>query len=194
MSAFGTEEYYKLLELTLMSIKAFSDANEGTDFLVFTSTEFEPRIHELNERLGLPLKTTVINTIKTPHDAAACKMRIFEYADVDQYSKFLFIDIDIIVQGSLSALFDLCLEDKLYTVNQAYIGQQPGLGSTLFDPKTTNMGTSAINTGVMLFNNCPQIKKLFADINTHMAEFKQSGKELPPCYEQPFVIRVIANR
>ena len=187
MSAFGTEEYYKLLELTLISIKAFSDASEGTDFLVFTSSEFEPRIHELNERLGLPLKTTVVNTIKTPHDAAACKMRIFEYADVDQYSKFLFIDIDIIVQGSLSNLFDLCVQDKLYTVNQATVGSHPGLGSTLFDFSTDNRAAPAINTGTMLFNNCPPIKKLFADINTHMAEFKESGKELPPCYEQPFV-------
>jgi hypothetical protein len=187
MSAFGTEEYYKLLELTLISTKIFSDANEGTDFLVFTSSEFEPRIQELNKRLGLPLKTTVIDTINTPHDAAACKMRIFEYADVDQYSKFLFIDIDIIVQGSLSNLFDLCVQDKLYAVNQATVGSHPGLGSTLFDFSTDNRAAPAINTGTMLFNNSLPIKKLFADINLHMAEFKQSGKEMPPCYEQPFV-------
>ena len=187
MSAFGDEEYYKLLELMLISTKVYSEVNDTTDFLLFTSSEFEPRVKLLLKRLELPVQTVVLDTVKTAHDAASCKMRIFEYANVNLYSKLLFLDIDIIVQGNLLDLFDLCKEDKLYAVNQATLGSHPGLGSTLFDLSITDRSTPAINTGVMLFNNSPLMKKLFADVNMHMAEFKEKGKELPPCYEQPFV-------
>ena len=63
MSAFSAEECYILLELTLISTKIFSDINDTTDFLLFTSSEFEPHVRQLAESINIPLQIVFIDII-----------------------------------------------------------------------------------------------------------------------------------
>jgi lipopolysaccharide biosynthesis glycosyltransferase len=185
MCAFGTEEYYKLLELTLISIKLFSKT-VGADFLVFTCKEFEERLKALVATLELPLEILIVDA-KTPHEASSYKLHIFNYEKINDYSKLLYVDIDILVQGDLMQIFDLCKDDKLYAATQDTIGSHDGLGATFFDFSKIDRNTPAINAGVLLFKNSPVIRLLFTTINKHISDMKQLNINLPACYEQPFV-------
>jgi len=184
MCAFGTEEYYKLLELNLISIKLFSKTD--ADFLVFTCKEFEERLKVLVAILELPLQIIIVDS-KTPHEASSYKLQIFDYEKINDYSKLLYLDIDILVQGNLMKFFDLCKDDKLYAAIQGTIGSHHGLGASLFDFSKIDRNMPAINAGVLLFNNSPIIKTLFTTVNKHMSDMKRSNTDLPVCYEQPFV-------
>jgi len=186
MCAFGTEDYYKMLELTLISMKLYAKS-EGTDILIFTSKEFVQKITALSQSLDLPIITLVVEGIQSSHEAASYRLKIFEYEMIDLYYKILYIDIDLIIQGNIFEWFDLCSEDILYAVKDRPINFSDGLGSTLFDFSKIDQNTPGINTGTLLFRNSPRIRKLFQDVMNHIQEFKTSDKELPSCYEQPFV-------
>lgn len=185
MCAFGTEEYYKLLELTLISIRLFSNYND-VDFLVFLSKEFEEKVIKLSKNLQIPIKIIIINNINNGHDASSHKLHIFNYIDDKIYFKILYIDIDIIVQGNLLQLFDLCIEDKLYAARENKINNE-SFGKKFFNFSKINPETSAFNAGVLLFHNSKLMRTLFNNVNEHINEIKLSGSILPPCYEQPFL-------
>lgn len=184
MCAFGTEEYYKLLELTLISIRLFSNYT-GVDFLIFVSKEFEEKVTKLSENLQIPLKIIVINNINNGHDASSHKLHIFNYIDDKIYFKILYIDIDIIVQGNLLQLFDLSIEDKLYAVREGKINEV-WFGKNFFNFSKINSETPAFNAGILLFHNSKLMRTLFNNVNKHINEIKLSGSILPSCYEQPF--------
>jgi len=185
MCVFCDTEYIKMTELLLTSIKIYSKL-DNIDLLIFTSNEFKELIENISTNLNLSIKISILN-INSVHEAACSRLFIFDYLDINNYSKILYLDTDIIVQNNLNTIFNLEIEDKLYGIGDEGQIKDEALGGTLFNFEETDKTTIGINSGVLLFKNLPIIKSLFNDINLQIKSFRDNNKQLPICYDQPFI-------
>jgi len=114
-----------------------------------------------------------------------------------KYNKILYLDTDIIVKGDLNLVFDVCVEDKLYVLEEGSIDSDSDFwGKTLFQNagdlelytnKSTATATAtvtAFSTGILLFNNCETIKKLFIAIRNDMVARPLKFY----CQDQPYIV------
>jgi len=181
---FHNAHYMDLLKILMTTIKFYSKT-DNIDFLVFTSSNFVPLVNSISNLLRIPLlcKTFDFNTV---FDAACARLYIFEYENIDQYEKILYLDTDIIVQNDLTTLFDEPIEDKIYAIVEGSIEHEYH-GGWFFDFNTINKDTSGLNSGILLFKNSDTFKKIFKNIQDHIKELKASKSPLPACYDQPFI-------
>jgi len=129
----------------------------------------------------------------------ACKARLdlfdllVEDKYKDKYNRILYLDTDIIVKGDLQNIFDLCIQDKLYVLEEGTIASDSDFwGKSLFvdagDLEVyTNKGTAfstAFSSGILLFNNSEKMKNFFSavkqDIITRPFRFY--------CQDQPYIV------
>jgi len=97
------------------------------------------------------------------------------------------MDTDITIQNDISNIFDLAIEDKVYAVQEYDINGE-GHGAWFFDFTKFDKATPAINSGVLLFQNTLKMRRVFHDINTHIANLKASGSIIPNCMDQSFIV------
>lgn len=187
---FHNKGYIDLLKVLLSSLKLFSKT-DAMDFLVFTSNDFKPIIEELSLELQIPIAIHVFN-FTTMHEAGCARLFIFEYPNINEYSKILYIDSDIIVQNDLSHLFEIPIEDKVYAIEEFDINGE-GHGAWFFDFTKWSKTTPAINSGVLLFQNTRKIQQVFNDINTHISNLKKTNSVFPLCMDQSFIVYHLIN-
>lgn len=179
MSVFFNKQYITLLKLLLTSVKLYSKY-ENLTFLVITQKDFVDDITNVSNQIGIPLK---IHTLEAEDvfQASVSKCRIFEYSEINNYSHILYLDTDIIIKGDLTKLVTNINEEKLYGMETCGLGHPENCG-TFF---TENV--PAINAGVLLFKNTSKIRQTMNDCILFMINFKNSGKQMPCCLEQPFI-------
>jgi lipopolysaccharide biosynthesis glycosyltransferase len=183
--AFHNKGYIDLLKILLSCVKIFSRI-DTVDFLVFTSESFRSTIEELSAELNIPIKIQIFD-FTTQHEAGCARLFIFNYKEIDKYDKILYMDTDITVQNDLSRIFELPIEDKVYAIQEYDINGE-GHGAWFFDFTRFDKATPAINSGVLLFQNTLKMRKIFNDINTHIANLKNSGSIIPNCMDQSFIV------
>ena len=92
---FYNADYFKLLELLLLSMRMYS-STDTFDLVILTSPEFESRLNELSSRIGLKV-TAMCVSLTTIFEAACARLRIFDYKDISKYDTILYLDTDIII-------------------------------------------------------------------------------------------------
>jgi len=97
------------------------------------------------------------------------------------------MDTDILVQGDISKLFSLPIEDKLYAKKE-YDFNGEGHGAWFFDFTKFDKLTPALNSGILLFQNTALIRTIFSEINTHIANLKKTESLIPLCMDQSFIV------
>jgi hypothetical protein len=132
-------------------------------------------------------------------EASCCKLKIFQYEDVDKYEKILYLDTDVLINSDINVLFDTPVSpDKLYVLEEGHTGHE-FWGSQFFHPEFTcpesdiqkitpherAMVQTAFSAGVFYCINSPSMKKLFQDTNDHIAAY--TG-QIPTCLDQPFLV------
>jgi hypothetical protein len=170
--------------LLLESIFIYGNLDNDTNILVYTSTYFMniiKRSHLFNdEKIKFEINDTYDNIDK------ACKARLdlFMLPSIINYNKILYLDIDILVKDSINKVFYVCNEDILYVLEEGQIDNSLDFwGKTLFGNEINNYNDkSAFTSGILLFNNCEKIKKLFAIINEDIIKRHHSF------YDQPHII------
>ena len=182
---FYNRGYLDLLEILLQSLIQSSDLSK-IDILVFTNVEFIPFIKELSLKINKSINIHTCN-FTTQHEAGCARLSIFDYYKVNDYSKILYMDCDIVVQGDLSKLFTLELEDKVYAKQEYAVGGE-GHGGWFFDFNTIEETTPAINSGILLFPNTGKIRAVFKDIRVHIESTRASKALLPLCMDQSFIV------
>jgi hypothetical protein len=174
-----------MFKLLIISIKLFS-RTDTFDILVLTQKELEPHIRNISDNYGIPINTKYLSC-ETPEQAAAARLHIFEYEEIDKYSKILYLDTDILIQNDLTKFFEFDMEDKLYAKEEGNISMEY-FGSWFFDFTTIDKETPGFNTGVLLFQNSPTMKNLFNKTLESITHCKQhSNRGMPRCWEQPFI-------
>jgi len=183
--AFHNKGYMELFSYLLASIKLFSRLDEDTDILIFTSLDFKPMVENISRNYKIPIKTKFFN-FKTMHEAGCARIHIFDYEEINKYSKILYLDTDIIVQGDLMRLFDSLKEDKLYAKKE-YDLNGAGHGGYFFDFTKFKKEQDSLNSGTLLFRNSPKIRAVFSDIINHIKILKQTSSIMPNCMDQSFI-------
>jgi lipopolysaccharide biosynthesis glycosyltransferase len=92
---------------------------------------------------------------------------------IDDYTKILYLDTDVLVLNDIKRVFAFDLEDVLYVVRGGDISSEY-CGKNLFDLSKYDPKTKGFNSGVLLFKNCEKIKSLFADILEHIQETERT--------------------
>ena len=198
---FNNPNYVNMLYLLLDSIYRYGllDKDGLFEILIYTSTRFAGMI-KLSPFYRKDLIRFEINdTYSSVEKACKARLDLFDLlVDITykgennhKYNKFLYLDTDIIVKGDLNLIFDACVEDKLYALEEGSIDSDSDFwGKTLFqnagdlDVYTNKSTATAFSSGILLFNNCEIIKKLFIAIRNDMIARPLKFY----CQDQPYVV------
>ena len=183
---FYNKDYFKLLHLLLVSLRFFSDYDNGTyDFLVITHESMVDEVNKLMDifKINIFIHTFNFNTI---FQSACARLHIFEYPLISNYEKILYIDTDIIIKKNLSPLFDVSYNDLLYGFKSGNINSF-NFGKQFFDFTTIDSSLTGFNSGTLLFNNNQILKDLFNNIIEHINMFIKTNQVIPTCMDQPFI-------
>jgi len=189
MCIFFNKNYIHLLKLLLESLNEFGKRDDSTDILIITESDFVPWIQEMSADYRLSLKYMIIDGIESIFYAAASRMLIFQYSEIDLYDKILYLDTDIIISDKINRILTLPIESKLYALPEGIIGHPWWGGEEFFDFTEIDKNISAFSTCCLLFPNTPEIKKLFQTIIFYIQE-KSHKVRTPITLEQPFVVYV----
>ena len=182
LSVFFNKDYIELLRIFLLTTKLYSSL-DNIDFLVITSVDFVPDINNVCSALGINVKTMVIDTSRLAGGAFA-RLYIFEYENIMNYDKILYVDTDIVVQGDLMNIFNETIEDKIYALKEGTIEHEIH-GGWWFDFSTIDKNTVGLNSGILLFKPSEQMRAIFTETLQHVDELK--SKNMPQCADQPFI-------
>ena len=189
MCVFHQQSYINLLKLLITSIshKACID-KDTTDILIITSPEFQPIIQNELAGVDLTLHYYTLN-LYSIMEASCCKLKIFQYREIDKYQKILYLDTDVLVNSNVNTLFNSEISpEKLYALEEGEIGLYGFWGSQFFDFTIYDNTTPAFSAGVFYFMNSNSIKKLFEDTNAHIADYMSKNATPPTCLDQPFLV------
>lgn len=181
---FYNRDYLRLLDLLLKSMRFYSSL-DSFDILIITQRDFEENIKGLGKSLGINLKTFCLD-LTTIFQAACARLSIFDYPEISNYKKLLYLDTDILITSDLRPVLDNNIKDLLYAFKSGHITSH-NFGGQFFNFNTINSNKSGINSGVLLFLNSLTIKELFSRMRSHIEEYTQAGTKPPYCMDQPFI-------
>ena len=192
-SVLHNPEYIDLLQISLLSLinKNFIDLNE-TDLLIITTNSLKIKIQEIEQKINIKFNYFIVNEADLGDNykllyAGAGRLLIFKYNNIDNYNKILYLDTDTIFINHSNTLFDLKLENKLYAHGLNTISSEHH-GAQFFNFNEYDKNTESFGSGVLLFNNCSEIKNLFLKTYNHICEHVKNNNSSPECLEQPFLV------
>ena len=180
---FFNETYINLINLLLKSYKLFGNSSGDVDYLIICNPDFQKKIQAIFDNLNISGKIWCID-VRTKFKARYSRLKIFNYPNINLYSKILYLDCDILVTNSINNILDFQLENKLYALQEGNTNHEYW-GSQFFDK---NPNCSAFTSGILLFNNNTIIKDLFSQILLHIHNHITSNSPIPICLDQPFIV------
>ena len=182
---FTNEKYLNLLELLLKSYIEFGKPDNNIDYLVISNKVYEKKILNLFEKYNIRGNIWLIsdNSFVT---ALCSRLFIFDYKNINNYNKILYLDTDILITNNLKNIFNFDMENILYVLKENGTTDGPYWGKELFG--NNNPKASAFTSGILLFNNDESIKKLFRDIINHINYNITNKLVLPHCLDQAFIV------
>jgi len=183
---FNENKYVDMFLLLLESIFIYSNLDENTDILVYTSTMFMNMIKQSHLFNNKKIRFEINDTYNNIDKACKARLDLFHLSSIINYNKILYLDTDIIVKDNINKIFDVCIEDILYVLEEGDINSDTNYwGKILFGNEINNYNKkSAFTSGILLFNNCEKIKDLFNKINEDI--IKRPYKF--DCYDQPYIV------
>jgi lipopolysaccharide biosynthesis glycosyltransferase len=187
MCVFHNQSYINLLKLLINSIAIKANIKKDTHILIMTSPEFEPLIKNELKQFSLPLIYRTLN-LYTLLESSCCKLKIFEFDDIEKYEKILYLDTDVLINSDVNVLFENVFPDKLYALEEGDIGNSCWGGNDFFDYSLYNKNSSAFSAGVFYFMNTISIKELFKATNDHIADYYSKHTHVMGTLDQPFLV------
>ena len=158
---FNQEKYVDMFFLLLESILTYGNLDHNTNILVYTSTPFMIKIKQSHLFNNEKIKFEINDTYDTIRKACRSRYDLFNLPSVNNYNKILYLDTDILVKDDINKVFEVCKKEILYTVQEGSITDHHH-GASLFGCEIKNYkDKTAFTSGILLFNNCKNIKDLF---------------------------------
>ncbi len=192
---FFNDSYIKLLKLLLMSYRLYKDEKSDITYLIVCCQDFNKDIMKICDDLSIDFIIWNLN-INSKFEAACCRLNIFDFKDIDNFEKILYLDCDILINNNIEKIFNLELEkDKLYVSDRQNNEMEGCFGVhktfSVYNPKIINtLDTSkGFCSGILFFTSSNIIKNFFKDTQTLV---KKYNGPIPNTWDQPF-INVEAN-
>lgn len=188
---FFDEKYIDLIKVLLRSYQIFNKSSSDNDYLIICNPNFQDKIQTIFDNLNLNGKIWCLD-IKNHFEACWSRLKIFDYPNIHNYSKILYLDTDIIIASPLDKLFNFKMKEVIYTYDDEIKKiKDRGHGAIIFDKfkKDYDPEQLVFSTGIMLFLNGPSIKKLFNDIIGSINNLcPHNIYNLGEAYDQDFII------
>ena len=182
---FGNKDYINLVNLLALSVKIYGSPKKNIHFLAITSNKFVDELNVIFNKLNFNFSTYIINNEDFSF-LLSSRLLIFNYPNIHSYTKILYIDTDILITNNINVLFNLGLENKLYALEEGIINDIYH-GYELFDFSKNNPNTTAFTSGILLFNNCDEVRELFYRIIKDINNNLKNNKIKPVAYDQAFI-------
>ena len=189
---FHQEVYTELLSYL---VKSFRKTDCTIDFLVYTTGEFRELIEEKLPGSGWSCNTNTMwqlrffekNFYKSMNQARISKLDIFDYPEIENYEKIIYIDADSIFIKDPAPMFDAIQEDLVYVLGEGNVlCDAEYWGRSLFLKENAQYtDREGLSSCVLGFKNIPAIKKLF--IKTKQAFYLDMYQNKLKFYDQPFL-------
>lgn len=185
---FHEESYINLLKLLISSLIKRGNFNHlTTEILIITSAAFQSIIHQELSCFNLQLNYYILEA-NTLFEASYARLNIFNYENINNYDKILYLNTDILINNDINILFDIEITNKLYALEEGYIGHEIW-GDQFFDFSKYDINQTAFTTGLLYFLNTKIIQDLFEAINFHIIDYiYKNNNAVPMCLEQPFIV------
>jgi len=169
---FNHVKYVDMFYLLLESLITYG-IKDNTEILVYTSTQFMNLIKNKFQTLQngngkVKIRFEINDTYLSVDSACKSRLDLFDLESIKHYNKILYLDTDIIIKGDLKKVFNLCVNDVLYVLEEGAIDDPTDYwGKSLFgnELQKYKKNESAFSSGILLFNNCEKIRGLFEKIN-----------------------------
>jgi len=184
---FNQEKYVDMFFLFLESLLLYGNLDNNTKILIYTSTVFM-NIIKKNYLFDETKIIFEINDLYNDIDKS-CKSRldIFNFSSISTYKRILYLDTDIIIKNDINNVFNICNDNILYVLEEGDLLNDINnfWGRILFDNEVNNYNdTTAFTSGILLFNNCVEIKDLFNKINDDIINRPYNFLT----YDQPYIV------
>jgi hypothetical protein len=191
-NVYQNKECIKLLEVLLHS--AFIHSNfDDIKIVVFTFLIYKKDIEDVIKNLNLPIQiATIQNTSLTQMEIRSSRFKIFNYYYVQNYTKILFLDLNVLIHSDIGLLFNIDIEnDKIYVLEQGTILEERNgkillkhvLDERNHDYEEMSQKT-AFHTDIMLFCQSKENEKLFKDVLKHILDMPEEMQGL----ENPYIV------
>jgi hypothetical protein len=176
LCVFAQPRFLDMLHMLLDSIYTYGALGPRHEVLIYTSSDFAYAIRRS------PFMRPFVR-IETRDDAdslakvCCARLDFFALPSAARYARVLYMDTDVIVKAPLAPVFDACVSDILYAVEEGVVGWSDHWGASLFeDPevRAQYMTVTAFNSGVLLFRNCSVMRALFDAVNADRAARPQT--------------------
>jgi lipopolysaccharide biosynthesis glycosyltransferase len=186
ITVFNQEKYVDMFYLLLESIFMYGNIDESIEILVYTSTPFMNMIKESNLYTNDKIFFEINDSYHTIDKACKARLDLFFLPSVTKYQKILYLDTDILIKDDIHKVFDICIDNILYVLEEGDITDNRDYwGKTLFGNEINNYeDKSAFTSGILLFNNCREIRDLFMIIREDMNNRPQYFS----CFDQPYIV------
>lgn len=183
---FHQTQYLELFFILLETILSYGSLDENTHILVYTSTPFMETIKQHKLFDAEKIKFEINDTFNNIDSACKSRVQLFNLSSINKYEKILYLDTDIIIKGDVNKVFDICKDDILYTLEEGSIDfEKDYWGNSLFGNEVNNYeDKTAFTSGILLFNNCKNVKMLFQKISEDMINRPYYFE----CYDQPYIV------
>ena len=192
-SCFHQKQYVDIVVNMLNSYFDIIPENTNIDFMVYTNTEFRALIEARME--GKPVKFFEKNFVKTMNQTRISKVDVFDFPDIAQYDKIVYVDADTMFLRDPTPLFDAIVEDVVYAGGESNILSETNYwGRSLFLKNDSSCADQeGISVSCLGFKNLPEIKKLFSKIK--QAFYLDMYQNKLVFYDQPFFnVHLINNQ
>ena len=196
ITVFIQEKYLDMLYLLLDSIYKTSNLDD-IKILIYTCTKFINLIKNskyFSEKLIFQINNDIGTNINSDNIEKACCARLdfFDFNYDNNIEKILYLDTDIIILKDISEIFKLCNNDVLYAVEEGQIDSDLNYwGKTLFKDEIQKYeDKSAFSSGILLFQNSNNIKKLFNIVKDDMImrPIREYCVSEPQMTDQPYIV------
>jgi hypothetical protein len=175
-TAGGNKEYLQLLQKSVVSIWNLSQ-KKAFEFLFICPESWREEI-EVFKPVNCVFKYHFVEDSSDGVEISKNKTKIFEFAQVNQYKKILYLDSDIIAVRNIDHIFSRDYGDKLYVacnIRKVSFSSHSGNyhGLKYFSPEKvaelTSQNQRPFNAGQFLFLNSASMKKHFENVNWLMS-------------------------
>jgi hypothetical protein len=191
-NVYQKKECIKLFEILLHS--AFIHSNfDDIKIVIFTFLIYKKEIEDAIKHLNLPIQIATIQTSSLSEmEIRSSRFKIFKFYYIQQYSKILFLDLNVLIHGNIPLLFNLDIEkDKIYVLEQGTISEERNgklllkhvLDERNYDYEEMSQKT-AFHTDIMLFSQSKENEKLFTDVLNHIGNNPQEMQG----FENPYIV------
>ena len=174
-SVFFDNGYIELLDLSLRSLVLTKNIN--FDILIITDETTQNKIKTLTSLKYFNYNFHLVNTPEDGIDASKTKCDVFDYENINEYSKILFLDTDIVAIDDIKDIFEKDLEsEKLYSsrpfslLTEHFKGIYHGFPCLDKEDieRFKRKNQIGFNAGQFLFKNTTRMQKHFNNIRWFM--------------------------